>query len=31
MAKSDIDIAREARMRPIGEIAAKVAIPDEAL
>ena len=31
MAKSDIDIAREATMLPIGEIAAKVGVPDEAI
>ena len=31
MAKSDIEIAREAEMRPIGEIAAKVDIPDAAI
>ncbi|MEJ0018993.1 MAG: formate--tetrahydrofolate ligase [Acetobacteraceae bacterium] len=29
--KSDLEIARETKMRPIGEIAAKLAIPDEAL
>ncbi|HEX2479053.1 MAG TPA: formate--tetrahydrofolate ligase [Geminicoccaceae bacterium] len=31
MAKSDIDIAREATMLPIGEIAAKLGVPDEAI
>lgn len=31
MAKSDIDIAREATMHPIGDIAAKIGIPDAAL
>jgi formate--tetrahydrofolate ligase len=31
MAKSDIDIAREATMLPIGEIAAKLGVPDEAV
>src|ERR1700692_2599587 len=29
--QSDIEIAQSARMRPIGEIAAKLGIPDEAL
>jgi formate--tetrahydrofolate ligase len=29
--KSDLEIARESKMRPIGEIAAKLNIPDEAL
>jgi len=31
MAKSDIDIAREATMLPIGEIAAKLGVPDGAV
>ncbi|MGH6886344.1 MAG: formate--tetrahydrofolate ligase, partial [Geminicoccales bacterium] len=31
MAKSDIEIAREASMLPIGEIAAKLEVPDEAV
>ena len=31
MAKSDIDIAREASMLPIGDIAAKLGVPDEAI
>jgi formate--tetrahydrofolate ligase len=31
MAKSDIDIAREATMLPIGEIAAKLGVPDDAV
>jgi formate--tetrahydrofolate ligase len=31
MVKSDIEIAREAKMRPIGEVAGKVGIPAEAL
>ena len=31
MAKSDIEIAREARLRPIGEIAARLGIPESAL
>ena len=29
--KSDLEIARETKLRPIGEIAAKLHIPDEAL
>ncbi len=29
--KSDLEIAREARLRPIGEIAARLNIPDEAI
>jgi formate--tetrahydrofolate ligase len=29
--KSDIEIAREAKAQPIGEVAAKIGIPDEAL
>jgi len=29
--KSDIEIAREATMLPIGEIGAKLGIPDQAL
>ena len=31
MVKSDIEVAREAKMKPIGEVAAKVGIPAEAL
>jgi formate--tetrahydrofolate ligase len=31
MAKSDIDIAREARMLPIGEVAAKLEVPEDAI
>ena len=31
MAKSDIEIAREARMQPIAEIGAKLNIPQDAL
>lgn len=31
MSKSDIEIAREAKMRPIGDVAAGLGIPDEAL
>src|ERR671919_609214 len=31
MAKSDIEIAREANMLPIGEVAARLEVPDEAL
>ncbi|MEX0758611.1 MAG: formate--tetrahydrofolate ligase, partial [Tistlia sp.] len=31
MAKSDIEIAREATLQPIGEIAAKLGIPSEAV
>ena len=31
MVKSDIEVAREAKMKPIGEVAAKVGIPDDAL
>ena len=30
MAKSDIEIAREAKLRPIEEIAERAGIPDEA-
>ena len=29
--KSDIEVAREAKMKPIGEVAAKIGIPDDAL
>ena len=29
--KSDLEIAREARLRPIGEIAARLNIPDDAI
>src|SRR5665213_3733211 len=29
--KSDLEIARETKMRPIGEIAAKLHVPDDAL
>ena len=29
--KSDLDIARETKMRPIAEVAAKLGIPDDAL
>ena len=29
--KSDLEIARESKMRPIAEIAAKLSIPDDAL
>ena len=31
MVKSDIEVAREAKMKPIGEVAAKIGIPAEAL
>ncbi len=31
MAKSDIEIAREATLKPIGEIAEKIGIPSSAL
>ena len=31
MAKSDIQIAREAQLRPVGEIAARLGIPESAL
>ena len=31
MVKSDIEVAREAKMKPISEVAAKVGIPDDAL
>ena len=29
--KSDIEIAREAKMKPIGEVGKKIGIPDSAL
>ena len=31
MVKSDIEVAREAKMKPIGEVAAKIGIPAAAL
>jgi len=31
MAKSDIEIAREAQMKPIGEVAARLEVPEDAL